>query len=99
MMVCALNVNAPFCIKLSRLTIFAAAIASGRKPSKLTIKTRSTLGKGVGVIVGKGVSVGGGVLLGLGITNRVGASVGGGGEANDPQDGRKMMSRVKCKMR
>jgi len=45
----------------------ASLIASGLKPSKLTIKTRSILAKDgvdVGVMVGTGVSVGAGVSVG-----------------------------------
>jgi len=76
--------------------MFAARIASGRSPSKLTINTRALFGGGVDVAVGVIVSVaGGGVLLGLGVANCVGALVGGGGEANDPHDDRKIMRRVK----
>lgn len=66
-MVCAFNVYAPLCINDNTLTMFAAAIASGRSPSKLTINTREIAGVGVDVApaVGRGASaVGGGVLLG-----------------------------------
>ena len=100
MIVCALSVYAPFCINAITFTMFAAAIASGRRPSKLTINTRALLGGGVDVAVGVIVSVGGGgVLLGLGVANCTGAITGGGGDANDPHDGRKIMRRVKNKMR
>ena len=101
MMVCAPNVYAPFCINDNTLFICAAAIASGRSPSKLTISTCSNLGAGVGVIVGRGVSVGGGgVLLGMRVAVVVGIIVGGGrGVAISPHENRKIVSRDKIKTR
>ena len=98
-MVCAPNVYAPVCISDNTLFIFASAIASGRKPSKLTINTCVNLGAGVGVIVGKGVSVGGGgVMLGVRVAVVVGTIV-GGGVALNPHESRKTASRVKVKIR
>jgi hypothetical protein len=98
--VCAPNVYAPVCISDITLVIFAFAIASGRKPSKLTINTCSNLGAGVDVIVGRGVSVGGGgVLLGVRVAEAVGTIVGGRGVAVNPHDSRKIPRRVKSKMR
>jgi len=77
----------------------ASAIASGRKPSKLTISTCVNLGAGVDVIVGKGVSVGGGgVMLGVRVAVVVGTIV-GGGVALNPHESRKTASRVKVKIR
>ena len=100
MMVCAPNVYAPICINDSTLVIFASAMASGRKPSKLTINTCSNLGAGAGVIVGKGVSVGGGgVLLGVRLAVAVGTIIGGSGVAINPHENRKIVRRVKYKMR
>ena len=100
MIVCALSVYALFCINAITFTMFAAKIASGRRPSKLTINTRALFGGGVDVIVGEGVSVAGGdVLLGLGVTNCVGAIAGGGRDVTDSHDDSRITRRVKCKMR
>jgi hypothetical protein len=86
MMVCAVNEYAPLFINDNTFTIFDFAIASGRRPSKLTINTRAAFGTGVDVIVGKAVSMGGiGVPVGPSIGMRTGASVGGGTETGDPQ--------------
>ncbi len=99
-MVCALRVYAPLCMRDYTFFIFAAEMASGRSPSKLTIKTREIGGVGVNVSAGESVSVaGGGVLLGTRVAVRGGAIVGGGGEANDPHDCRKMTKRVKSQLR
>ena len=99
-MVCALSVYAPLCIKDNTFTIFASAMASGRSPSKLTIKTREIGGVGVNVNVGENVAVaGGGVLLGTRVSVRGGATIGGGGEANDPHDCRKIIKRVNSQLR
>jgi hypothetical protein len=82
------------------LTIFASAIASGRSPSKDTINTREIGGVGVNVMVAGITSVGwSGVLLGTRVTACVGAIVGGKGEANDPQDCKKIIKRVKSQLR
>jgi len=90
MMVRALRVYAPLCIKVNTLTMFAAAIASGRRPSKLIINTRSLLGRGTGVIVGVDVSVGGGgVMVGVLVDVKVGAIVGVAVETDDPQASKK----------
>jgi hypothetical protein len=100
MIVCAFNVYDPLCINDSTLVIFASAIASGRNPSKLTINTREIGGVGVAVFVGTITSAaGGGVLLGTRVAICTGATVGGGGEANDPHEDRKMLRRVKYKKR
>ena len=99
-MVWALSMYAPLCIKDNTFTIFASAMASGRSPSKLTIKTREIGGVGVYVNVGERVLMaGGGVLLGTGVAVRGGAIVGGGGEANDPHDCKKTIKRVKSQLR
>jgi hypothetical protein len=77
----ALRVYAPLCMKDITLTMFAAAMASGRSPSKLTISTRRLLGGGIGVMVGVGVAVaGGGVMVGA----RVCVSVGRGAPVGGP---------------
>lgn len=90
MMVCAVRVYAPLCIKEMTLSISAAAIASGRKPSKLMIRTRSILGGGVNVMVGRGASVGGaGVLLGVRVAVTGTGVIGGGESADDPHEDRK----------
>jgi len=101
MMVCAPNVYAPVCISDSTLLIFASAIASGRKPSKLTINTRSNPGAGVDVIAGWGVSVAGSdlVLIGLGVAVGGRSIVGGVGVDRNPHDWRRIMSRVKSTLR
>jgi hypothetical protein len=101
MVVRAFNVYAPLCINAKTFTMFAASIASGRNPSKLTINTREIGGVGVNVIVGGGISVaGGGVLLETGVAVMMGGTtVGGGGEATDPHDDRKITRRVKYKIR
>ena len=92
--------DAPVCISESTLSIFAAAIASGRKPSKLTTSTCLNLGSGEEDAVGKGVSVGGGgVLLGMRVAVVVGTIVGGRGVAIVPHDSRKVMRKVKYKLR
>lgn len=63
-MVCALREYALDCINAKRFVIGAFSIASGRRPSKLTIKTRLANGRGVGVTVA--VAVGrAGVALGV----------------------------------
>jgi len=100
MMVCAPKVYAPVCISDNTLTISASAIASGRKPSKLTINTRWNFGAGVDVAVGRGVAVGWsvGVLIGLGVVVGGGATV-GAGVAGDPHEDRKITNRVKSKAR
>ena len=100
-MVCALSVYAPLCINAITFVIFASAMASGRSPSKVTINTREIVGVGVAVFVGTITSsvAGGGVLLGTRVAMMGGAIVGGGGEANDPHEERKMPSRVKYKIR
>ncbi len=76
------NEYAPPSTNLSKFSIGASGIASGRRPSKLMMRTRSMLAKdGVGVIVfvgtlvmvGTGVSVGSAVIVG--ITVNVGAGV------------------------
>ena len=100
MMVCALNVYAPVFINDNTLSILAAAIASGRNPSKLTINTRVLFGGGVDVTVGMGVAVyGNGVLLGMGVGNCAVTIAGGVGAANASQDDRKTTSRVRYKIR
>ena len=100
MMVCAFRVYAPLCISDWTLNISASAIASGRNPSKLTINTREIAGVKEKVNVGEGVSVaGGGVPLGTRVTTRGGATVGGVGEANDPHDCKKTITRVKSQLR
>lgn len=100
MMVCAVRLYAPLCINASTLVIFAAAIASGRSPSKDTINTREMGGVGVDVIVGETVPLTGeGVLLGVRVAVGGGAIVGGGGEANDPHDCRKIKRGIKSRLR
>lgn len=75
MVIAVVRLYEPFSIKASRLGIGAAAIASVRMPSKLTINTRSIFGAGVAVKVGMRVTVGGsGVLVGRGVA--VGVDVG-----------------------
>ena len=100
-MVCALSVYAPLCINAITFVIFASAMASGRSPSKVTINTREIFGVGVTVFVGTMTSsVAGGVLLGTRVAVMMGGiAVGGGGEANDPHEDRKMQMRVKYKIR
>ena len=101
-MVCALSVYAPLCINAITLTMSASAMASGRSPSKVTINTREIFGVGVTVFVGIMTSsvAGGGVLLGTRVAVMMGGTaVGGGGEANDPHEDRKMPRRVKYKIR
>jgi hypothetical protein len=92
-------VYAPLCINAITFTIFASAIASGRRPSKLTIKTRSIGGTDVGVnmIAGVGISVaaGGGVLLAVKTAVGGESTVGGREETDDPQPCRKNARRVK----
>jgi hypothetical protein len=101
MMVCAPKVYAPVCIRDKTLVIFDAVIASGRRPSKLTINTRWNLGAGVAVTVGRCVSVGGGrgVLTGLGVVVGSGTAVGGVGVERNPHESRKAPRRVKRKIR
>lgn len=62
----------------------ASGIASGRIPSKLTMRTRSMLAKdgvgvivfvGTGVIVETGVSVGSSVVVGAAVSVEAGVSV------------------------
>ena len=85
-MVCALNVYAPVCISDKTFFIFAFAIASGRRPSKLTINTRLTFGAGVDVNVGRIVSVDGGrEVLGIRVPVGGGTIVGVGEDPNPPQ--------------
>src|SRR5258706_13347776 len=86
MIVCAVSEYAPLFMNDSTFTIFAFAIASGRKPSKLTISARATFGMGVDVRLGKAASIieATGVLLGPAITEtETGSSVGGGIKAGD----------------
>ncbi len=104
MMVCALMLYAPRCMSDITFSIFASTMASGRKPSKLTINTRSDFGMGVGagVIVGAGVSVGkgAGVLLGTGVSVRItGTATGGGTGANDPQACKRIANKVNIQIR
>jgi hypothetical protein len=77
-------------------SMFAASIASGRKPSKLTINTRSIFGKGSGVDVGGRVWVGG-ASEGLGVRVAVGMTGAGVGasEAEGWQACRRIVKRVK----
>ena len=98
MIVCAVSVYAPVCINAITFVMFAASIASGRRPSKLTINTRVLFGGGVDVAVGVIVAAGGnGVLLGRGVANGVESIVGGGGDAMNPHEERINARRVKCK--
>src|SRR5689334_4612925 len=86
MMVWALKVYAPLCIKDNTFFIFAFSMASGRSPSKLTIKTRLTLGAGVNVTVGGRVTVAGGSgVFGTRVSVGSGAGVGTEREANGMQ--------------
>lgn len=67
------NEYAPPSASFCRFSIGAAAIASGRRPSKLTINTRLILlneGVGVSVAVGMGVRVGVIVFVGSRIVGR-----------------------------
>jgi hypothetical protein len=103
MIVCAVSEYAPLCINAITFVIFASAIASGRRPSKLTIKTRSMGGAAVAVneIVGTRVSVsvaGSGVLLGVRVAVGRGSTIGGETDANDPHDCNKVMKRVKIQI-
>jgi hypothetical protein len=101
MMVCAVSVYAPLCINAMTLSISAAAMASGRSPSKVTMRTRSILGGGVKVGVAAGVTVEGGrVLVGVmvGVGNSV--AVGGGVGVEVPHEERKTRdNKVKIVMR
>ena len=95
-MVCALSVYAPLCISASTFSMFASAIASGRKPSKVTINTRTIGGAGVNVVVGMGVSVSdGGVVLGVKVAIGGESFIGAEDEALVPHDCRNSMKRVK----
>jgi hypothetical protein len=75
--------------------MLASAMASGRKPSKLTINTRLKFGAGVPVGAGVSVAGGGGELLGLAVAVGAKTVVGGRGAANKPQDSMKNVRNVK----
>ncbi len=99
MIVCALSVYAPLCINAVTFTMSASAIASGRRPSKLTIKTRSMGGAGVGVNAGKAVSVAdGGVLPGVRVAVGRETTIGGEEDAIDPHDCKRIVKSVKIQI-
>ena len=78
----------------------ASAIASGRRPSKVTINTREIAGAGVAVSAGvDGSAAAGGTLLGVRVAVRGGAVTSGVGEAPGPQLCRKIAKRVRIQMR
>ena len=99
-MVCALKVYDPLCIRDCTLVMSAFSMASGRRPSKLTINTRSACGAGIEVWVGINVSVGsGGALIGLAVVVGMESGSGAEVEAKSPQLERKKHSDVRIQRR
>ena len=85
-------------MKVITLIRLACAIASGLKPSKLTINTRLILGTGVGVTVGGNVAVAGGrEVFGTKVSVGGGASVGVEEEAKGVQPVKINASRIKVR--
>lgn len=78
--VCAFIVYAPLCINAFTFSISAASMASGRKPSKVTMKTREMGWGGIGAWVGEGVSGAGGIGLGVRVAVGMGGVAVGVGE-------------------